>query len=102
MVQYHALGLIYHIRKNDRLAVTKLVGKYTRGGLKSPYATCMLVSWTSLYIIYFNLKVKVYLWFLETFDCVSSLMYNIKLTCENFISKSHYFAIYVHTGKIKP
>ncbi len=43
MVQYHALGLIYHIRKNDRLAVTKLVGKYTRGGLKSPYATCMLI-----------------------------------------------------------
>ena len=44
MVQYHALGLIYHIRKNDRLAISKLVGKYTRGGLKSPYATCMLVS----------------------------------------------------------
>ncbi|XP_022099738.1 coatomer subunit gamma-2-like [Acanthaster planci] len=43
MVQYHALGLIYHIRKNDRLAITKLVGKYTRGGLKSPYATCMLI-----------------------------------------------------------
>ena len=44
MVQYHALGLLYHIRKRDRLAVTKLVNKYTRGGLKSPYATCLLVS----------------------------------------------------------
>ncbi|KAI1283188.1 Coatomer subunit gamma-2 [Halotydeus destructor] len=43
MVQYHALGLLYHIRRNDRLAVSKLVTKYVRSGLKSPYATCMLV-----------------------------------------------------------
>lgn len=43
MVQYHALGLLYHIRKNDRLAVTKLVAKYTRQGLKSPYAICLLI-----------------------------------------------------------
>lgn len=43
MVQYHALGLLYHIRKADRLAVTKLVNKLTRQGLKSPYAVCMLI-----------------------------------------------------------
>lgn len=43
MVQYHALGLLYHIRKADRLAVTKLVNKLTRQGLKSPYAICMLI-----------------------------------------------------------
>lgn len=43
MVQYHALGLLYHIRKSDRLAVTKLVNKLTRQGLKSPYAVCMLI-----------------------------------------------------------
>ena len=45
MVQYHALGLLYHIRKSDRLAVTKLVTKLTRGsgGLRSPYAVCMLI-----------------------------------------------------------
>merc|ERR550532_2451069 len=43
MVQYHALGLLYHIRKSDRLAVTKLVSKLTRGSLKSPYAACMLI-----------------------------------------------------------
>ncbi|KAG1675191.1 Coatomer subunit gamma-2 [Nymphon striatum] len=46
MVQYHALGLLYHIRKNDRLAVSKLVTKFTRtslGLLKSPYAVCMLI-----------------------------------------------------------
>ncbi|XP_054751910.2 coatomer subunit gamma-2-like [Lytechinus pictus] len=43
MVQYHALGLLYHIRKHDRLASSKMVSKYTRGGLKSPYATCLLI-----------------------------------------------------------
>ncbi|SPP80523.1 blast:Coatomer subunit gamma [Drosophila guanche] len=43
MVQYHALGLLYHIRKSDRLAVSKLVNKLTRSSLKSPYAVCMLI-----------------------------------------------------------
>lgn len=44
MVQYHALGVLYHIRKSDRLAVSKLIAKLTRMSLKSPYAVCMLVS----------------------------------------------------------
>lgn len=44
MVQYHALGVLYHIRKSDRLAVIKLVAKLTRLSLRSPYAVCMLVS----------------------------------------------------------
>uniref|UniRef100_A0A0K8TSF1 Coatomer subunit gamma n=1 Tax=Tabanus bromius TaxID=304241 RepID=A0A0K8TSF1_TABBR len=43
MVQYHALGLLYHIRKTDRLAVSKLVNRLTRQALKSPYAVCMLI-----------------------------------------------------------
>merc|ERR1711976_242110 len=43
MVQYHALGLLYHIRKTDRLAVSKLVAKLTRSSLKSPYAVCLLI-----------------------------------------------------------
>jgi coatomer protein complex subunit gamma len=44
MVQYHALGLLYHIRKSDRLAVNKLVTKLTRGSsLRSPYGVCMLI-----------------------------------------------------------
>lgn len=43
MVQYHALGLLYHIRKSDRLAVSKLLAKYTRSSLKSPYAVGMLI-----------------------------------------------------------
>ena len=42
--QYHALGLLYHIRKHDRLAVNKLVSKFSKHSLKSPYAYCLLVS----------------------------------------------------------
>lgn len=45
MVQYHALGLLYSIRKADKLAVTKLVAKFTKQSpLRSPYAQCLLVS----------------------------------------------------------
>ena len=43
MVQYHGLGLLYQIRKTDRLGVTKLVAKLTKMPLKSPYAACHLV-----------------------------------------------------------
>lgn len=50
MVQYHALGLLFHIRKTDRLAVTKLVAKLTKINMKSPFAVCMLVS--NFYIYY--------------------------------------------------
>lgn len=48
MVQYHALTLLYRIRQQDRLAVTKLVGKLSNGRtLHSPLATCMLIRYTS-------------------------------------------------------
>ena len=43
MVQYHALGLMYSVKKHDRLAVSKLLAKYTKAGVRSPYATCLLV-----------------------------------------------------------
>ncbi|EYC22058.1 hypothetical protein Y032_0018g3689 [Ancylostoma ceylanicum] len=43
MVQYHALGLLYHIRSNDRLAVNKLVQKFSKSGLRSPHAVCYLI-----------------------------------------------------------
>lgn len=43
MAQYHALGLLYHIKQKDRLAVSKLVTGLMRGSLKSPYATCLLI-----------------------------------------------------------
>ena len=31
MVQYHALGLLHHLRQRDRLAIEKLVTKLTKG-----------------------------------------------------------------------
>ncbi|XP_076814835.1 coatomer subunit gamma-2-like isoform X1 [Clavelina lepadiformis] len=43
MVQYHALGLLYHLRKKDRLATSKMVAKFMKSGLKSPFAYCMLI-----------------------------------------------------------
>lgn len=43
MAQYHALGLLYNIRRADRLAVTKLVSKLSRARLQSPHATCLLI-----------------------------------------------------------
>ncbi|XP_074832121.1 coatomer subunit gamma-2 isoform X1 [Carettochelys insculpta] len=43
MVQYHALGLLYHLRKTDRLAVSKMLNKFTKSGLKSQFAYCMLI-----------------------------------------------------------
>ncbi|XP_065910406.1 coatomer subunit gamma-2-like isoform X1 [Dysidea avara] len=43
MVQYHALGLLYHLRKHDRLAVSKMVTKLTKSSLRSPFAYCLLI-----------------------------------------------------------
>ncbi|KAI6206983.1 Coatomer subunit gamma [Aphelenchoides besseyi] len=43
MVQFHALGLLYHIRSNDRLAVSKLLQKFSKSGLRSPLALCYLI-----------------------------------------------------------
>ena len=43
MVQYHAMGLLYHIRKHDRLAVSKMVTKQIKSSLRSPHGYCFLV-----------------------------------------------------------
>jgi coatomer subunit gamma len=41
--QYHALGLLYHIRQNDKMAIMKLIQQYGKGALRSPHAICMLI-----------------------------------------------------------
>eukprot|EP00397_Hematodinium_sp_SG-2012_P002291 GEMP01002297.1.p1 GENE.GEMP01002297.1~~GEMP01002297.1.p1 ORF type:complete len:807 (+),score=146.51 GEMP01002297.1:405-2825(+) len=43
MVQYHALALMYEIKKNDRLALHKVVTQLARSGLQNPMAECILV-----------------------------------------------------------
>ncbi len=43
MVQYHAMGLLYHIRKKDRHAVSKMVTKLIRSSLRSPHGYCLLI-----------------------------------------------------------
>lgn len=48
MTQYHALGLLYHIKQKDRLAVQKLVNTYISGhSLRSNYAYCLLIRYAS-------------------------------------------------------
>jgi len=49
MVQYHALGLLYHLKQKDRLAISKLVTKQINSNsLRSPYALCLLIRYASL------------------------------------------------------
>ncbi|KAI3416381.1 hypothetical protein GPALN_005913 [Globodera pallida] len=43
MVQFHALSLLAQIRANDRLAILKMVQKFSKSGLRSPLALCQLV-----------------------------------------------------------
>jgi len=43
MVQYHALGLLYQIRRSDKHAIRKLIVKFSKAGLRSPYAYCFLI-----------------------------------------------------------
>eukprot|EP01116_Phalansterium_solitarium_P019553 TRINITY_DN5508_c0_g1_i3.p1 TRINITY_DN5508_c0_g1~~TRINITY_DN5508_c0_g1_i3.p1 ORF type:complete len:847 (-),score=248.69 TRINITY_DN5508_c0_g1_i3:188-2728(-) len=47
MVQYHALGLLYEIKQHDRLAVSKLVTSMIKSSVRSPYAHCLLIRYTS-------------------------------------------------------
>jgi len=47
MVQYHALSLLYKIKQHDRLAVSKTVQQLSKGSLRSPLATCLLIRYTS-------------------------------------------------------
>ncbi|KAA8497194.1 Coatomer subunit gamma-2 [Porphyridium purpureum] len=43
MVQYHALCLMYMIRQNDKLSVTKMIQQLVRSGQRTPLATVMLL-----------------------------------------------------------
>lgn len=47
MVQFHALSLLYKIKQHDRLSVSKTVQQLSKGTLRSPLATCLLIRYTS-------------------------------------------------------
>lgn len=47
MVQFHALALIYELKKNDRLALHKVVTSLAKSTLKSPMAECLLVRYAT-------------------------------------------------------
>ena len=42
-VQYHALALLHQIKRQDRLAISKVVASLTRTPLKSALAQCLLI-----------------------------------------------------------
>lgn len=44
MPQYHGLGLLYSMRKSDKLAVNKMVQKYSKRGFRSAHAQLFLVN----------------------------------------------------------
>eukprot|EP00921_Rhytidocystis_pertsovi_P026805 GHVQ01043190.1.p1 GENE.GHVQ01043190.1~~GHVQ01043190.1.p1 ORF type:complete len:751 (+),score=82.42 GHVQ01043190.1:3352-5604(+) len=47
MVQFHALALLYDLKRNDRLALQKVVAGLTKSYLKSPLAECLLIRYAS-------------------------------------------------------
>ncbi|CAG8715942.1 11838_t:CDS:2, partial [Acaulospora colombiana] len=53
ITQYHALGLLYAIRQQDRMAVTKMIQQLAGGksatssSLKNPMALCMLIRYAA-------------------------------------------------------
>ncbi|CEM15171.1 unnamed protein product [Vitrella brassicaformis CCMP3155] len=47
MVQFHALGLLYELKRNDRLALHKVVSQLTKSFGKSPMAECLLIRYAT-------------------------------------------------------
>lgn len=47
LVQFHAIALLYQIKKSDRLAVNKLVLQCIRSNIRSPLATCAIIRYIS-------------------------------------------------------
>lgn len=43
MVQYHALGLLYQIRKVERGSVLQMVQRFIRAHVRSPFGHCLLI-----------------------------------------------------------
>mmetsp|Transcript_10309 Transcript_10309/g.24194 ORF Transcript_10309/g.24194 Transcript_10309/m.24194 type:complete len:892 (-) Transcript_10309:115-2790(-) len=66
MVQYHALSLLYSIKKTDKLAVSKLVATLSKTQLKSPLAQCLLIRYTVTVMAESSQQERAYYEFLES------------------------------------
>jgi len=66
MVQYHALGLFYELKKHDRLAVNKLVTFMIKNSVRSPYAHCLLIRFTAQLVEESPNSDKSFITYLET------------------------------------
>lgn len=51
MVQYHALLLLYEIRRNDMVGLTKIVNQLIRSEPHSPLAMCVLIRYAKNVIL---------------------------------------------------
>eukprot|EP00933_Yihiella_yeosuensis_P015635 TRINITY_DN13580_c0_g1_i1.p1 TRINITY_DN13580_c0_g1~~TRINITY_DN13580_c0_g1_i1.p1 ORF type:complete len:921 (-),score=216.04 TRINITY_DN13580_c0_g1_i1:472-3234(-) len=51
MVQFHALALLYELKKTDRLALHKVVTSLARAQNKSPMAECLLIKYATQTLI---------------------------------------------------
>lgn len=51
MVQFHALALIYELKKTDRLALHKVVTQLAKSQMKSPLAECLLIRYATQILI---------------------------------------------------
>ncbi|CAD7971038.1 unnamed protein product [Amoebophrya sp. A25] len=47
MVQYHALALLYEIKKSDRLGLHKVITNLAKNQLKNPMAECLLIRYSA-------------------------------------------------------
>ena len=73
MVQYHALGLLYQIRRSDKHAIRKLIVKFAKAGLRSPYAYCFLIR-IAASLINEEGEGSVESFVFEKFKCVESII----------------------------
>ena len=69
MVQYHAMGLLYHIRKHDRLAVSKMVTKQIKSSLRSPHGYCFLVGQHHVTIMWMSCEYHVTIMWMSCDSC---------------------------------
>jgi hypothetical protein len=51
MVQFHALALLRSVKRNDKLAVSKVVLTLMRSGMRSPLGLCLLIRYSTSLLI---------------------------------------------------